>query len=86
MVGNDKPAFLSLMQTQFADLFNTNEKNIPLEDMDARSGSTIVTMNVLGYNDEEAGDLEKSYSDLAKMFEDGEVKLVWPNSIYIFVY
>lgn len=81
LVGNDKAGFLALIQGQFLSILNTEPRNIPLEKMDARSGSTIVTMTVLGYNDEEAAELEKDYSDLSKLFEDGKVELVSPTCV-----
>ena len=83
LVGTNKEGFLVHIRGQLADLFNTELKNIPLEDMDARSGSTIVTMKVLGYTDEEAAELETSYADLAEMFENGDVQIVTSENKHI---
>ena len=82
LVGDDKPGFLAIVQTQMAQLLNTEIRNMPLERMNARPGSTIVTMQILGYTDEEAAELETSYSDLAQMFEDGDVELVRERSLF----
>ena len=73
-VGDDLDGFIERMTEQVATLFNGKLFNIKL--MDVQSGSTKITFDLVGYNEEEKKDLEKGLKDAAKLFENGEVTLV----------
>ncbi len=69
-----KQRFLTLMQSQLADLLLTDQFH--LLGMNATRGSTIVTTNVVGYNQLDADQLSRATTDISNLFAQGSVQLV----------
>ena len=59
------------MLFQIADLLDTDSRN--LKNCTLREGSVIVSMNVEGYEELEAAELEKATEDLQQMISEGKV-------------
>ena len=73
LVAPDEDAFLDVVRKRLAELLTTTENNI--KELNAESGSIIITFKLVGYDDEEADQLETAYEELAKLFEEGRVTM-----------
>ena len=60
-----------LCHFQIADYLDTDSRN--LKNCSVREGSVIVSMNVEGYDELEAAELEKATEDLQQMISEGQV-------------
>ncbi|XP_059089873.1 uncharacterized protein LOC131885747 isoform X2 [Tigriopus californicus] len=69
----DKAHFITTIRTQMANLLTTDVSNI--QDVEVWEGSTVVKMQIVGYDEQESAELEKAYMELAQKFERGEVKM-----------
>ena len=59
---------------QIAEYLDTDSRN--LKNCSLREGSVIVSMNVEGYDELEAAELEKATDDLEQMIAEGKVGLL----------
>ena len=70
-----QPILQLLCLFQIADLLDTDSRN--LKNCSVREGSVIVSMNVEGYDELEAAELEKATEDLQQMISEGQVGFVY---------
>ena len=64
---------------QIAEYLDTDTRN--LKNCSLREGSVIVSMNVEGYDELEAAELEKATDDLEQMIAEGKVGLMTARDI-----
>lgn len=69
-----KSEFITSIRNQMASLLTTDVSNI--QDVEVWEGSTVVKMQIVGYDEQESAELKKAYMELAQKFERGEVKMV----------
>ena len=72
--GDARTAFEKSLRKQLAALLSTSSFNV--RNLNAEAGSILVDFEAAAYEEDEKGQMQKSYDDLAKMFQDGTVKLV----------
>jgi hypothetical protein len=73
-VKDDADAFVFSMRNQLAKLFGTTHWNVI--EVEAASGSVLVTGDLAAYNANEEKQLAESFADVDDSFKKGEIKLV----------